>query len=188
MRFLAYYVVYLLVFSAIFLLANLANAQSLESYIYLDQNPPKEIYIAGDILDTTYDAIITLDLSNVERISINSPGGDMRSAHNIADLVTFHGWDTHVKGICYSACILISSAGDIRTAEPYSNYMMHMPFEDRPQGKIYRPDALQLYIMILVENGANPELFNWDWRYEHYMSVRYARELGIVDQIKYIGE
>ena len=53
--------------------------------------------------------------SEIDTLVLNSSGGLVAAAHDMADLVIDAGLNTHVEFICASACVTIFLAGKART-------------------------------------------------------------------------
>lgn len=98
------------------------------------------VTVSGEILSTSADlfvnefarAMLAAPRNEPVVITLNSPGGDARAAHRIADQILSarrHGMkvETRVErdGICMSACPLIFSAGENRLVASRSLFLFH---------------------------------------------------------------
>ncbi len=85
--------------------------------------------VAGDITPRLADRIITdLDENpDVRVLAIDSPGGRLDAAIEIADAVRARGLDIHVPSACASACLTILVAGNRRIAGPQASIGCHQP-------------------------------------------------------------
>ncbi|MFZ6779802.1 ATP-dependent Clp protease proteolytic subunit [Undibacterium sp. Ji83W] len=63
----------------------------------------------------------------VKTISLNSPGGRLREAQQIATLIKARQLNTYVEGECSSACTYIFLAGHDRAATPNAHIGFHQP-------------------------------------------------------------
>lgn len=61
----------------------------------------------------------------MELVELTSGGGNVAAAYEIANLVREYGIDTHVKGCCESACIIVSLAVETRIPDPSSKIGFH---------------------------------------------------------------
>lgn len=63
----------------------------------------------------------------VKTISLNSPGGRLREAQQIAKLIKSRQLNTYVEGECSSACTYVFLAGKDRAATPNAHIGFHQP-------------------------------------------------------------
>ena len=89
-----------------------------------------ELFYTGDILITTYDKInsILKKNKNIEILVIDSFGGDMGTAEDIADLIIDYNLDTRVKSYCYSACTIIFLGGENRMLDRGGKIGFHQTY------------------------------------------------------------
>lgn len=90
--------------------------------------PPRRfrVHLSLDGRILTYDGImasgmmselepIFADARDLEQITLNSPGGNLNEARNLAQRVLQRGLDTHVLQDCSASCLLAFTAGANRT-------------------------------------------------------------------------
>ena len=88
-------------------------------------------YLVGDLpaelVAEDYDKLRALLRRNpkVETLVLNSGGGSLWAAEEMARLVIDYGLDTHVVGECSSACVTVFLAGKARTMERGSKIGFH---------------------------------------------------------------
>jgi hypothetical protein len=63
----------------------------------------------------------------VRIVMLDSPGGRIKEAEDLAALVSANGLDTYVEGHCESACTYVFLAGRDRAATPTANIGFHSP-------------------------------------------------------------
>lgn len=63
--------------------------------------------------------------SGIERIVLESPGGNIFEGRGVGKLIADRGLDTHVDGSCYSACTRAFIAGAFRTLAPQAKLGFH---------------------------------------------------------------
>lgn len=85
------------------------------------------LYLDGGIDAWVIDELHIYALEPIKHISLNSKGGAVKDAVEIATFIREHKITTHVRkdAVCKSACTLIYQAGVIRTAHPSATFMYH---------------------------------------------------------------
>lgn len=86
----------------------------------------------------------------VFEVELNSPGGDVAAALEIAHVVRSEGMWTSVEGrpsvLCASACVYIFAAGVVRIAGDRARILIHRPYADPEKfGRMDRKSAEQRY-------------------------------------------
>ena len=78
-----------------------------------------ELYYTGDILITTYDKIDSAlkKNKNVKTLVIDSYGGNVDAANEIADLIIDYNLDTRITNYCFSSCTIVFLGGNKRTLD-----------------------------------------------------------------------
>ena len=71
-----------------------------------------------------------LKANNVKVIKLNSGGGFVYPSERIAEIIIDYELDTHVDGICYSACYTIFLAGKKRSLQRLSKIGIHQSYWD----------------------------------------------------------
>jgi hypothetical protein len=85
-----------------------------------------EITLTGPITLKQYNAF--RDITNVgklQRVSLNSTGGNIFAARGFHRLIIERGLDTHVTTDCFSACTIVFIAGNNRTANLSARFGFH---------------------------------------------------------------
>lgn len=80
--------------------------------------------------DIDYFKKILDENAEIAVVYLTSWGGLSESAYKIADLIIDYDLNTHVVGICYSACTLVSLAGNKRTLAKDSKIGFHRGWWD----------------------------------------------------------
>ena len=70
------------------------------------------------------------EFTEIRKLKITGPGGDMDAARKIAEVLTTHNIDTIAYGKCYSACTLIFLGGQSRTLEADAELGFHRQWVD----------------------------------------------------------
>lgn len=85
------------------------------------------LYLDGGIDENLIYEIHTFNEQEIKHIQLNSGGGKVVDAFELADYIRNHGIDTHVRegALCASACTLLFQAGVKRTAHESSRFMYH---------------------------------------------------------------
>ena len=88
------------------------------------------LFYKGDILVTTFDKInsILKKNKNIKSFVIDSVGGDIDTAEEIADLIIDYNLDTRVKSYCYSACSIIFLGGNKRILDKGGKIGFHQSY------------------------------------------------------------
>lgn len=87
----------------------------------------KEIVLITGVIGREQEDNVRKNLSEIKYLILNSPGGDMQFAYNIATMVKFSNIITVIpkNGICESACTIIFQAAQERHASKSSSLMYH---------------------------------------------------------------
>ena len=87
----------------------------------------KEVVSIIGIIDFRQEVYIRKNLTEIKYLILNSPGGDMQFAYNIAIMVKYSNIITVIpkNGVCESACTVIFQAGRERHASKSSSLMYH---------------------------------------------------------------
>ena len=87
----------------------------------------KEVASIIDIIGSEQENYIRKNLSEIKYLVLNSPGGDMQFAYNIAIMVKYSNIITVIpkNGVCESACTVIFQAAKERYASKSSSLMYH---------------------------------------------------------------
>ena len=99
----------------------------------------KEVASIMGIITHEHEITIRKNLSEIKYLVLNSPGGDMHSAYNIAIMLEYFNIITVIpkNGVCESACAVIFQAGKQRHASNNSSLMYH--------GVRTGPDVMESY-------------------------------------------
>ena len=96
--------------------------------LFYDSDAPKE-YVDQEI--TYYDVEDfqkILSENKIKKVVLNSQGGIIEAAFEISDLMIDFDVDTHISGICFSACYWLFLAGNERTMERGSKLGFHQSY------------------------------------------------------------
>ena len=144
----------------------------------------RTFYIKERITLDLADRVLRIDPDRYDRIELNSHGGSLRAAQQIARFVRKNGLATHISnfGYCASACVLIFQAGVRRTAGEKAILILHSA-TTRNGGTRLRISTRK-YINMMIKLGASPLLATefptiGDW----ILTSGQARELGIVQRV-----
>jgi len=87
----------------------------------------KEVSSITGFIGLEQERYVRKNLSDIKYLVLNSPGGDMHSAYNIAIMLKHFNIITVIpkNGICESACTVIFQAGKKRHASKDSSLMYH---------------------------------------------------------------
>ena len=157
------------------------------------------VFLTGEINEATANIVISellyLDSLSHNEISlyINSPGGEVSSGFAIFDTMHFikSNVRTIVVGMAASMAAFLLASGDIRSALPNAEVMIHQPLGGI-QGqatdiKIVADHILKMkqkLVSILAEKTKKEEsILEKDMERDFYMSATEALEYGIIDEI-----
>ena len=137
----------------------------------------------GKITQALAERVLSIEPRANLTIELNSPGGSLRAAWEIARFVRRNGLSTHIRagGSCASACLLVLQAGVHRTAGEGAQLIVH----EASNGARYASmAATRRYISAIVDLGASPRLaFEILPIVDRVMPLWRARELGIVQGV-----
>ena len=136
------------------------------------------VTLSGEILSTSAElfvnefarAMLAAPRNEPVVITLNSPGGDARAAHRIADQIhsaRHHGMkvETRVErgGMCMSACPLIFSAGEDRLVSSRSLFLFHGVVYQGPRATAQIVDALNAEKRAYIDRmrSVDPDLGNF---------------------------
>lgn len=137
----------------------------------------------GKITQALAERVLSIEPRSSLRIELNSPGGSLRAAREIARFVRRNGLSTHVRadGRCASACLLVLQAGVRRTAGEGARLIIHAASNAAGYASIA---ATRRYVSAMVELGASPRLaFEILPIVDRVVPPWRARELGIVQGV-----
>lgn len=157
------------------------------------------VFLTGEINEATANIIISellyLDSLSHDEISlyINSPGGEVSSGFAIFDTMHFikSNVRTIVVGMAASMAAFLLASGDIRSALPNAEVMIHQPLGGI-QGqatdiKIVADHILKMkqkLVHILAEKTKkDAKILEADMERDFYMSAEEALDYGIIDEI-----
>jgi hypothetical protein len=85
------------------------------------------LYLDGGVDELLIDELRIYAATPIKHISLNSGGGRVDDAFEIAHFIRENNITTHVRegGVCKSACTLLYQAGAKRTAHPSAIFMYH---------------------------------------------------------------
>lgn len=88
---------------------------------------PTVVMLSGDIDFVMFDALedALAEHETLKRVALDSHGGRVFAARAIARLVRENKLDTHVEGMCASACTLVYIAGQTRSLGPSGRLGFH---------------------------------------------------------------
>lgn len=118
-------------FVLLFLLIPLsACAYNLSSSIIVIGGEPGVVYVYGSIDPALVERVITQDPIEIKRLELNSGGGKLRAAIEIAEFVRKNNLETYVGRyqLCASACTVIFQAGVKRIAHETAVFMYHYAY------------------------------------------------------------
>jgi len=172
------------VFLSILLISLSACAYELPSSTVVIGGEPGVVYIYGRIDPALVERVITLDPTEIKRIELNSIGGKLFAAIEIAEFVRKNNLKTYVGKykMCASACTVIFQAGTIRIAHETAYFMYHYAYDRIGIIKKKRvPNVRSTHIMFkkLIEYGIAPEFIN---------KIKSDKDLdltGLNDMLKY---
>lgn len=103
---------------------------------------PVRMSLVGDITARRTQVLIeklkAVDPDTPVRVTIDSKGGNLNAAYDLADQLGRHKSEIHCHALqdCSSAAVVVMLAGTKRTAEPHCSFVLHRPSLAR------RPDVL----------------------------------------------
>ena len=102
------------------------------------KSPPKRFraHLSSDGRSLTFDGVMSsgtmsdldpllYEATNLESITLSSPGGNLNEARKLAQRIAEYGLDTHVVKECSSSCLLAFAAGANRTMGPGAQMGFH---------------------------------------------------------------
>ena len=120
----------------------------------------------GEIKTGTYvEFKQALEALSPQTILLDSPGGVVTEAREMAKLIRDQKINTHALTQCNSACIAVMSAGITRTANTDAIFGVHQPAWDDPEQitredvALYRAESRSLYLA----HGVDPDLEELEW-------------------------
>ena len=136
------------------LLAGTAGAQAMNVRPDRSKVPPEKLRVEDGVLiydtievpqaaqDILWDDIAAFrrklaDHADLRMVQLNSYGGELSAAREMADMVSRRGLATRVEGTCDSACVLIFLAGDDRSLAAGSTIGFHRFTWDRESVRAY---------------------------------------------------
>ncbi len=144
---------------------------------------PGVVSIYGRIDPELVERIITLDPTEIKRIELNSGGGKLYAAIEIAEFVRKNNLETYVGSyrLCASACTIIFQAGVKRIAHETAYFMYHYAYDIGILKKKTVPNIRSTRIMFkkLIEYGIAPEFIK---------KIKPDKDLGLTglnDMLKY---
>ena len=99
-----------------------------------------------------------LSENKIKTVVLNSQGGIIEAAFEAADLMIDFDVDTHISGLCFSACYWLFLAGNKRTMERGSKLGFHQSY--------FLPEDIETYY------NENKKSEGWNSMYE-YASILY---------------
>ena len=126
---------------------------------------------AGDLKE------ILLENRNVKLLQLNSGGGLIYAAYEMADLIIDFELDTLVQGECTSSCVLLFLAGNTRRMERGSKIGFHQAY--------WESDSLRDYYETYKDEDGWQDPFDFaEWLYqdtqaELFVDMEYLLERGV---------
>lgn len=152
-------------------------------------SPPRMIVINEPITPVLRDRLLASRQAPFDMVLLDSPGGDVTAAIDLAKVIRARNATTHVgeNGRCFSACTVLYQSGVRRTAAPSALFLLHYAVQesDDPnivvRGGVWGTVAL---IEALIEFGASQTIYDQipslgDW----LLSADQAREINMVQAI-----
>ena len=114
------------------------------------------------------------EFTEIRKLKITGPGGDMDAARKIAEVLITHNIDTIAYGKCYSACTLIFLAGQSRTLEVDAELGFHRQWVN---GKHHKKNF-----------ETNREVMEWNDEFEYLMYIYNKLNTELVGDIQYMDD
>lgn len=149
----------------------------------------KTILISGAIVPEMLPKFKKLLNRDIKLVAIASPGGDLKTSINIANIVREKKYDTMVpySSMCYSGCTLIFQAGQHRIAYSNSMLMYHSAKFVHPKtGKDTISEAgTALFWGNLIALGVSSDMFGLmgDLNTDYYISAKNSTRYHIVNEL-----
>ena len=112
--------------------------------------------------------------TEIRKLKITGPGGDMDAARKIAEVLITHNIDTVAYGKCYSACTLIFLGGQSRTLEADAELGFHRQWVNPTMHK-KNFDALQ-------------DVMEWKNEFEYLTYIYNKLNSKLVGDIQYMDD
>lgn len=145
--------------------------------------------VSGVITPDLNRSVRALDAAAYHTVVLDSIGGDVGSAIDMAKGFRAHGVRTHVSagGHCYSACTVLYQAGTYRTAHPDADLLYHYARQVSDDENISVRGSVWGTVQVieaLIEFDADPMIYDHmpgigDW----VLSPEQARDLNIVQLV-----
>ena len=119
------------------------------------------VYIVGKIYEDAYSSFSLIDLKKVKSVYLDSGGGKLYTAIDIAEKIRENNIETYVaeNAECASACTVIFQAGSTRTAYIDSAFMYHCAYRKGDQTDIDWI-ATNTVFELLLEYGISQKLID----------------------------
>ena len=169
-------------------------AESIESTTFASVTyDPEGLFVLDGLIgaDTTSSLQNLIALLGAMPLVVNSGGGSLEAASDIAKLVSDHDQTVIIATECSSACVLVAIASSNLLALPESKFGFHQGsiFGDNQSdmAKFWAQSANET-LMLALEKGGIPESILAVARQTppeemHYVSAKQMRALGIVKSI-----
>lgn len=120
----------------------------------------------GELVAGTYKELRkALDHVTSKTIVLDSPGGLVSEARQMAELIRERQLNTHALSQCNSACITVMSAGVMRTADDNATFGLHQPAWDKAE-TLTREDIASYWTSsrsMYIAHGVDPRLEELEW-------------------------
>lgn len=124
------------------------------------------VILTGGIDPTSLQKFRTaLNQGPVNGVVLNSTGGMVAVALQLAREIAVRDLPTHVERSCYSACTLVFLAGQPRTADPHARFGFHAAYRKGQDGLIASENVNALLIDAMIRQGVDPAFSIKAWSY-----------------------
>ena len=124
------------------------------------------VSVSGAIDETSLPSFrAALAQGPVEQVVLNSTGGMVAVALQLAREIAARDLPTHVERNCYSACTLVFLAGSQRTADTHARFGFHAAYRKGHDGLIASDRVNDLLIDAMIRQGVDPSFSTKAWSY-----------------------